>query len=141
MFYPSIPINRPMFPVLRAGADREETLLYSKGKPFFYILTDNGVAAQFLEAVAADTEEAAAFISKHSAGIIDLEALRDMLGGANSFCSSWVQASYSGEPKNCMTRSVMLVDQERNINRLLHLHMIREPDRYGQWKIYGVDQE
>jgi hypothetical protein len=113
----------------------------SAGRPFFHILTDNGIAVRFLEAVAADPEEAMAFVSKHSAGAIDMEALRDILGTAGRLCNSWVQISYNNNPKNCLTRSVLLVDKERNTKQLLHLHMVREPDRYGQWKIYGVEKE
>ena len=147
MDFPKIPLNTKPFPAFQtigaidSSGENDGALLYSRGKPFFNILTDNSIAALFLEAVAANPDEAMAFVSKHSAGAIDFEALRDALDNTNQHCTSWVQASYSSDPKNCMTRSVMLVDPDKNIKRLLHLHMIREPDRYGQWKIYGVEQE
>ena len=135
--FPAVPTRG----VMDSAGENDGALLYSRGKPFFNILTDNGIAALFLEAVAVNPDEAMAFVSKHSAGAIDFEALRDVLGNTNHHCTSWVQASYNSDPKNCMTRSVLLVDPDHNIKRLLHLHMIREPDRYGQWKIYGVEQK
>ena len=113
------------------------------GKPFFHILTDGGVAALFLEAVIANPDAARAFVSKHYVNAIDIEALRDVLAQADKsrLCSAFVQASYDGEPKNCQTRTMMVVDPERNVKSVLHLHMIKEPDKYGPWKIYGVEQE
>ncbi|MDR1663393.1 MAG: hypothetical protein LBR83_00525 [Clostridiales bacterium] len=146
MQYPTIPIRKalPGCEVKwQAGCESSDpdAILFTKGKPFFHILTDNGIAALFLDTVTANPEEALAFVSKHYVGAIDLEALRDTLARANRLCNSWVQAPYNANPKNCLTSSVLLVDREHNTKRLLHLHMIREPDRYGQWKIYGIDQE
>jgi hypothetical protein len=143
LFFPILPLTENPFPFcrLKGYADSSPEGMFSDGKPFFNILTDNGIAAQFLEAVAVNPEDAMAFVSKHSVGAIDFDALRDILGHENRLCASWVQATYSGNIKNCTTRSVLLVDRDKNVNRLLHLHMIREPDRYGQWKIFGIDQE
>lgn len=125
------------------GPACEGALFYAERPPFFHILTDNGIATLFLEAVTANPDEAWAFVSKHYVNAIDLEALRDVLGqtGKSRLCKSLVKASYISDPKNCLTRSVMVVDPERNMKSILHLHMIKEPDRYGPWKIYGVEQE
>ena len=104
------------------------------------VLTDKSIAALFLEAVADNPETARGFVSKNYVNSIDLESLRDALG--NDANPLWVvKAPYADSPKNCLTRSVMMVDGERNIKGLLHLHMIREPDKYGPWKIYMVEQE
>lgn len=144
MRFPTFPLNTkayPGFSVPMPETANGDELFFAAGKPCFHILTDNGIADQFLAAVAANPDEAWAFVSKHYAGAIDLEALRDVLGQTTRWCRPLVRASYSSDPKNCLTRSVMVVDPERNIKSLLHLHMIKEPDRYGQWKIYGVEQE
>jgi hypothetical protein len=103
-------------------------------------LTEKNVAALFLDAVAADPAQALSFISKHYIGALDLDALRDVLGGGQ-ICRRILKASYSSDPKNCLTRSILVTDKKGGVKRLLHLHMVKEPDRYGPWKIYGVEQE
>jgi hypothetical protein len=32
-------------------------------------------------------------------------------------------------------------DKRRKVRKLLHLHMVKEPDHNGKWKIFGVEQE
>jgi hypothetical protein len=113
--------------------------------PHFHMLSDNGIAALFLETVADNPEDAWAFVSRAYAGTLDLEALHNVLLGEDAkrirVCPYMINATYEAEPKNLRIRSVMVMDPERKVKRLLHLHMIKEPDKYGQWKIYGVEQE
>jgi hypothetical protein len=114
----------------------------SSAFPHFNILSDNGIAALFLETVAHNPEDAWAFVSRHYAGSLDLDALHEYLGqDANQVCPCLINATYETESGNRRTRSVLVMDAERKVKRLLHLHMVKEPDKYGQWKIYGVDQE
>ena len=103
-------------------------------------LHDHSVAARFLEAVQANPDDAWAFVSKICAQSLDLEALREVLGADFSY-KQILTAAYIGEPKNCMTRSVYVEDPKRDLRRLLHLRMVKEPDQYGLWKIYCVEQE
>lgn len=149
MRFPAIPMQTKVFPEFSVsikqaaghfGAAYGGELLYTEGKPFFQMPTDHGIAAMFLKAVTANPDEAWAFVSKNYVGALDLEALRDVLG-QTEICRSLVEAPYGSDPKNCLTRSVLVVNAERKIQSVLHLHMIKEPDRYGQWKIYGVEQE
>jgi hypothetical protein len=110
--------------------------------PNFNLLSDNGIAALFLETVADNPEEAWAYVSRYYAGSLDLEALHEVLGpDKNAVCPFLINMTYETEPKNRRTRSVLVMDSERKVKRLLHLHMVKEPDKYGPWKIYGVEQE
>ena len=88
----------------------------------------------FLRAVAADVEQARAFVSKNSA--VDLDALQNILEHCTAPMINLKKASY-GPGNGKKTRSILLNDQ----NCILHLHMVEEPDQYGPWKIYGVDRE
>lgn len=97
------------------------------------------VAARFLDAVLANPDEAWAFVSKIYSPGLDLDELREVLGGGSQIMVS--EALYISDPKNCLTRSVYVEDPERNLRRLLHLRMIKEPDHNGPWKICGVEQE
>lgn len=101
-------------------------------------LHDHTVAARFLEAVQDNPDDAWAFVSKICAQSLDLEELREILGADFSY-TEVLTAAYIGEPKNCMTRSVCVEDPKRGLRRLLHLHMVKEPDQYGLWKIYRVE--
>jgi len=101
-------------------------------------LHDHTVAARFLEAVQANPDDAWAFVSKICAHSLDLEALREVLGADSSY-TQVLTAAYIGDSKNCMTRSICVEDPKRGFRQLLHLHMVKEPDQYGQWKIYSVE--
>ncbi|MCL2499595.1 MAG: hypothetical protein FWE90_04570 [Defluviitaleaceae bacterium] len=108
---------------------------------------DHGVAARFIEAVQANPDSAWAFVSKMYVGGLDLNALRELLpgdaeDGACAYFCKWVnKATYGGDPKRFITRSLYVADPERNLRRLVHLRMIREPDKHGIWKICAVEQE
>jgi hypothetical protein len=96
----------------------------------------------FLETVADNPEDAWAFVSRYYSGNLDLEALRDVLDrGASRLCPLLVNAPYTAEPENRRIRSVLVMDPEGRLKRLLHLHMVKEPDKFGQWKICSVEQE
>jgi len=141
--FPSLPVACP---------EKTITLLpYSCSRPYFSILNGNGVASHFLEAVAAGTGEALSFVSKNYIKSIDLDALRDMLGFDTaetahqtlnrSLATVRAKASFNRDPKNCLTSSVVMLHPEHGVMGILHLHMIKEPDGFGQWKIYGYEQE
>ena len=100
----------------------------------FHVLTDEGVAAQFLRAVADDIEQARAFTSKGSA--VDLEAIQHLMEHpAPVVALEKADGGAFRRGPGLRTRSVLLQ------SCILHLHMVEEPDEYGPWKIYGVDKE
>jgi len=100
---------------------------------------DQGVASCFLEAVQLNPETAWAFVSKVCARNLDLEELQEVLGANVSYRQ--VLAAHITDSKNSMTQSVYIEDPKRNLRRVLHLRMVKEPDQYGPWKIYSVEQE
>jgi len=103
-------------------------------------MNDQGVATCFLEAVQINPDDAWAFVSKVCAHSLDLESLQEVLSTDVSYRQIPL-AAYVNDTKNSMTRSVYIEDPKRNLRRILHLRMIKEPDRYGPWKIYSVEQE
>ena len=100
---------------------------------FFHMLTEEGVAAMFLRAVASDVEQAKAFVSKNSA--VDLDALQHILECSPSTSIINLKNASSGLARKISTKSILLH------NCILHLHMVKEPDQFGPWKIYCVDKE
>ena len=126
------PLRRPLFIPVGGGFSGG---VFTFTRPnFFHLLTDEGVAALFLQAVAADVEQARAFVSKNSA--VDLDALQNILDQALPLDMIGLKkANGRSMSTRLRTRSVLLQ------NCILHLHMVEEPDQFGPWKIYGVDKE
>jgi len=103
-------------------------------------LNDCGVATCFLEAVQINPDTAWAFVSKICAQNLDLEALQEILSQDVSYRQVPI-AAYINDTNNSMTRAIYIEDPKRNLKRVLHLRMVKEPDKYGPWKIYSVEQE
>jgi len=104
------------------------------------ISADHGIAARFIEAVQVNPDDAWAFVSKIYAGGFDLHALRELFADKNR--CQWVHKAGNGDAsKFFMTRSLYVCDPERDLRRLVHLRMVREPDKYGTWKVCAVEQE
>ena len=102
-------------------------------------LNDHGVASCFLEAVQINPDKAWAFVSKVCAQSLDLDELREVLGSDVSY-RQVPMAAYANDTKNSMTRAIYIEDPKRNLRRILHMRMVKEPDQYGPWKIYSVEQ-
>lgn len=118
--------------------------------PFFYIMTEEGMVKQFIEAVtnSQDADDVKPFISKAFNGRLDFTEIRDAFqSGLRYKCL--LKAEFRYTPPNCKTNSIVLFqetndqdqEQEHTRNTIIHLHMVREPDRFGQWKIYGIEKE
>jgi hypothetical protein len=113
----------------------EEKWLYHTQRPFFHILSDDGTVKMFLDAVKQNMEDARCFISKNCANAIDLFELRDSFKSSGYKCLFPVERA----SKNYRTDTVLLFNhQEKSIVRF---YMIREPDRFGQWKIVSMERE
>jgi len=109
-----------------------------KEKPFFSILSENGTVKLFLDAVAHDTEEAACFISKNCIKAIDLFELKSSFDGGGFKYLYPVEENNIG---NCRTDTVLLINKKSKQKTVLRLYMVREPDQFGQWKIFNVERE
>jgi hypothetical protein len=110
------------------------------GKPFFNILSENSTIKLFLDAIAHNTEEAVCFISKNCVKSIDLFELKDTFeDGGFKYLSSMEDAPNGKE--NRRTNTVLLFNNKSKQKTILRLYMVREPDQFGQWKIFNVERE
>jgi hypothetical protein len=101
-----------------------------KNIPFFTLLSESGVASSFLKAMITDAELARSYVSKYC--VVDFENLRDILS------ETWIPLMTAEKSRRgSATRSVLV----RDLNCILHLHMVREPGPNGPWKICGIDKE
>jgi len=108
------------------------------GKPFFNILTENSTVKLFLDAVAHNTEEAVCFISKNCVKSIDLFELKSSFDSGGF---KYLYAAQESNTGNCRTNTVLLINGKSKQKTVLRLYMVREPDQFGQWKIFNVERE
>ena len=99
---------------------------------------DQQIISRFFDAVRANPEDAWVFVSHVYSSSLDLHELRELLDAGVQHVKI---ATYLNTSKNCLTRSVYVNDQKKKVRKLLHIHMVKQPDRNGKWKIFGVEQE
>ena len=107
-----------------------------KRAPHINFKPEQQVISRFLEAVLKNPDDAWAFVSKVYSPRLNLNELREILGNCEKIKIS--KAFYLSAPKNCLTRSIYVENAEINLNKMLHLRMIKDG---GAWKIFGVEQE
>ena len=99
-------------------------------------------AKQFIVAITENRiDEAKSYLSKRllSAGPVDLSGLWRLISESRDFkCIDEAKPTkrFGGVVKN----SVLMMGNS-NAGRLVHLYMVREPNKYGTWKIYGIESE
>ncbi|MCL2225960.1 MAG: hypothetical protein FWB96_13410 [Defluviitaleaceae bacterium] len=126
-----------LFPKFKVRRRFAKPAVHSDGGAVFMgYKAEQQVIARFLDAVMANSDDAWAFVSKVYSPGLDLNELREMLGVCAKIRAS--KAFYMNDTKNCMTRSVYVENPVLNLQRLLHLRMVKDG---GAWKIYGVEQE
>jgi len=113
-------------------------VIKQNGRPFFNILADNGTVKLFLDAVAHNMEEAVCFISKNCVKSIDLFELKSSFDGGGFKYLYPIEENSRG---NCKTNTVLLINNKSKQKTVLRLYMVREPDQFGQWKIFNVERE
>lgn len=87
-------------------------------------------------------EDALSYISKNYMDRVDIGILADQLeNGQNKRVSFVVNANFIEGPKNCLTNTLVFTDKEKHNTKLFHIYMLTEPDRFGKWKIYSIEQE
>lgn len=111
-------------------------------KPFFSFFKDEGVVQSFLDAVKKQPiDDAKIYLSKRfkAGSLMDLNELKRLLDdyGRYKYLHNSVSAA---DYENFRINSVLIMNNEYK-NSILHLYLIKEPDKYGNWKIYGIERE
>jgi len=111
-------------------------------KPFFEIVKfdERNTVKSFINAVASDTmDEAAFYLSKklHTADSVDFQRLKTIMNGFAGF--KCVETRTVGRFGSALKTTAVIMKSGKNT--LLQFYMAREPDKYGQWKIYGIERE
>lgn len=111
-------------------------------RPFFNIFKDEGVVQNFLEAVKKQQiDDAKIYLSKRfkAGNLMNLDELKNLLDdyGKYKYLRNNVSAT---DYENFRINSILIMNNEYK-NSILHLYLIKEPDKYGNWKIYGIERE
>ena len=95
----------------------------------------------FLKALRAKRiEDAMVYVSKNYMDRIDLAELEGALLTESKLCVNYVlKTGYHNRPKNCIDLSFMVMIDGGA--RLFNVYMLKEPNRFGKWKIYDIDSE
>ena len=133
--YNSINVKTPPFslPLITEYTGFCFSLLYSD--------TGEYTLDSFLRALRRErTEDALSYVSKNYLDRVDLEGLSLLLLRECKLCISYVlKSSYHNTPKNCIAKSFLVMEGGSSL--LFNIHMLKEPDRFGKWKIYSIEQE
>jgi len=99
-------------------------------------------AKSFIEAIAGNRmDEAKGFLSKKllSAGSVDLSGLWRIVSESQNF--RCLNSAGGNRRFGGITKNSVLMMKDMQAGQLVHLYMVREPSKYGAWKIYGIESE
>ncbi|GHU53422.1 hypothetical protein AGMMS49975_11440 [Clostridia bacterium] len=105
--------------------------------PFFSILNESSTIRAFLDALSKGaTSEAAGYLSQTARKNLDINELCAMVGSRDYKRLSGRRFINTGYK----TDAILLIDNE-SINKIIHLHLVKEPDSVSKWKIFDVESE
>ena|GEM_PF-1636513 len=115
-------------------------LRHPPARPFVTLSEDvTGITSRFLSAVQGKDEDAAKrFLSKRflAGELTDPARLCNVLGGARTVKTRFVPAKGGLHGRSALAYAEVLLEKQG----VLCLHLIREPDRFGAWKIYAIEK-
>ncbi|MDR3092262.1 MAG: hypothetical protein LBU36_08785 [Clostridiales bacterium] len=129
---------KPIFiPVRSSGICFKKIPCELRG-PFFSIADENGTAGLFIDAVlSGQVETAERLVSRSVPANIDFYEVRALLESAADYKRL---SSFGRPPRLCKTESLLVINKESR-NRVIHVRLVRESDKYSKWKVVGVEAE
>jgi len=107
--------------------------------PFMRLYDGDDTVGLFLDALSRRSkEDARAYVSKHFASKFDFDELTDYFYNMDRY-RKLIQVEPGNIPKNCKRNSILVF--AKGEQSIMHLEMIREPDCFSNWKIYGIEKE
>lgn len=119
------------------GLTRSQNVGWWK-KPYFAITNESSTVKFFLDAVlkGVDNKEAEVYMSKDSK--FALEDVKNLFSGMENFNYAR-KLSDRGKP-DPPTVTISPCYDGKSRGSLIHVKMVYEPDRYGKWKIYKIEE-
>ncbi len=114
---------------------------YKNDNIFLTLYEEENTVKMFIDALAHNEyDNAESYISKNFAKDFDLYELTDFFNNMEKY-KSLIKVEFSPKPKNCKTNSILVMNKDRDSQSIIHLHLIKEPDMFSNWKIYGIEKE
>ena len=115
-------------------------------KPFFtleYSDSSRYTLDRFLEAVKyGKIDDAFLYVSKNYTDKVDIAQILEALEEKSELCTNYiVKSRFTKAPRNCTDTTIMLFDKQDKKTKVFNIYMLNEPDRFGKWKIYSIEQE
>ena len=83
-------------------------------------------------------EDAKAYISKNMTEKFDPDALTCFFEKAKRY-KNLIEVNFQKAPTGCATNSILVLRGDSRKNSMVHFRLVKEPNRFGKWKIYGID--
>lgn len=133
--------NRLSAPI-KVAVKQTVNLDVKRGNTPFFSLSDEAYTVKlFVDALSKSRhEDAKVYISKNFAKDFDLDELSDFFNKMHQY-KHLIKVEFSATPKNCKTNSILVLNSDSKRNSIIHLHLVKEPDYFSKWKIYGIEKE
>lgn len=125
---------------------RKSSLLFEYGSinnthtPFFFIPNASGTVKFFIDALHKNlNEEAMKCISRFSLGYINMEEVRDMFQNIQKL--QYIVRSDCDLKKEMLHSVSVMIKESNGTIEFIQLQMIKEPDKFGNWKIINIKRE
>ncbi len=128
-----------LLPIKTSNAGFKLPVAKSMFKPLYINYSEEYYTVErFLEAISKwQHDDAKVYISKNFANDFDLDELSRFFDQKLDYMNL-IKVEFHKAPKNCKSNSIMMMDKDRSI---VHLHLVKEPDKFGKWKIYSIEKE
>ncbi len=135
-----LPINTKRFNTIKLPVDQSTQVCKTIfKKPFFTQADDKDTVRLFVNALSNwQHEDAKVYISKNFAHDFNLNELSHFFKEAKGYKCCF-NIEFENMPKNCKSNSIVVCDKEKE--QVVHLYLIKEPDKFSNWKIYGIEKE
>lgn len=105
------------------------------GKPFLEILNENAAAKNFIDAVIEDSPETAENYLSRIFGSVDFDIMRSIFKDKKYKCLINADKRISRRIKS------VIVSSKEKMKFIIHFYLIKEPDKFGIWKISKIVKE
>jgi hypothetical protein len=108
--------------------------------PFFSLSDTDDTVKCFIDALSKSRlDDAKAYISKNFVKDFNLDEISRYINRENNY-KTLIKAEFLETPRNCVTNSILVLNND-SCNSIIHVHLIKEPDGFGNWKICGIEKE
>jgi hypothetical protein len=105
-------------------------------KPFFSMPNPQGTLQLFIHALRRNEDDVAkGYICKELLQFVDIEEFRDLFQEESNY------QFFSSRPKESLSSVGIAVRNKQGATQMLVVYLVKEPNRYGKWKICQIEKQ